>query len=132
MYSNLKGTKKLLRRKKKIQAPRPDNFIFRLHYQYTFGILAIACILVSSYSYIDTQSSAIQCMADKGQVPGKVLNNYCWISSTFTLPKYYDGNINEDFIHHGVGPDIEGDEEVYHAYYQWVPLMLSLQVGCLT
>ena len=35
----------------------------------------------------------------------------------------------EEFIHHGVGPDVEGDEKIYHAYYQWVPLMLSLQVG---
>jgi len=68
-------------------------------------------------------------MADKGQVPEGVLNKYCWISSTFTLPKHYDGNINEDFIHHGVGPDVEGDEKVYHAYYQWVPLMLSVQAA---
>ena len=27
---------------------------FRLHYQYTFGILAVACLLVTSYSYIDS------------------------------------------------------------------------------
>ena len=129
MYSALKGTKTLLKRKKKIDDPRPDNFVFRLHYQFTFGILAIACTLVTSYGYIDSSGSAIQCMTDKGQVPGKVLNNYCWIMSTFTLPKHFEGVQNDDFIHHGVGPDVEGDEQIYHAYYQWVPLMLSLQVS---
>jgi len=129
MYSALKGTKNFLRRKKKIQDPRPDNFIFRLHYQFTFGFFAVACTLVTSYSYIDSKGSAIQCMADKGQVPEGVLNKYCWISATFTLPKHFKGDQNGDFIHHGVGPDVEGDEKIYHAYYQWVPLMLSLQAA---
>merc|ERR1711915_791002 len=129
MYSALRGTKDLLRRKTKIQKPRPDNFVFRLHYQFTFGILAIATVLVTSYGYIDTAGSAIQCMVDKGQVPGPVINNYCWISATFTLPKHFEGTQNEEFIHHGVGPDVEGDEKIYHAYYQWVPLMLSMQAA---
>eukprot|EP00092_Neocalanus_flemingeri_P013786 GFUD01014871.1.p1 GENE.GFUD01014871.1~~GFUD01014871.1.p1 ORF type:complete len:406 (+),score=119.28 GFUD01014871.1:84-1301(+) len=129
MYSAFKGTKGLLKRKTKIQDPRPDNFVFRLHYQFTYGILAIACTLVTSYQYIDSSGSAIQCMTDKGQVPGKLLNNYCWIMSTFTLPKHFEGEIDNDFIHHGVGPDVEGDEKIYHAYYQWVPLMLAAQAA---
>ena len=134
MYKSLQGTKKLLRRKTKIQKPRPDNFIFRLHYQFTFGILAIATFLVTSYNYIDKNGSAIQCMVGKlqngkGVVPEKVINNYCWISTTFTLPKHFKGTQNEQFIHNGVGPEVEGDEKIYHAYYQWVPLMLSLQVS---
>ena len=36
-------------------------------------------------------------------VPGTVINRYCWIMSTFTLPKHFEGEIGEDFIHHGVG-----------------------------
>ena len=57
-------------------------------------------------------------------------SRYCWIMSTFTLPKYWEGEPQKDgaFIHHGVGVDHDEDEKVYHAYYQWVPLMLSLQV----
>jgi len=129
MYKELAKTKDLLRRKHKTQKPRPDNFVFRLHYQFTFGILAVACVLVTSYQYIDSKGSAIQCMTDKGQVPDGVLNKYCWISSTFTLPKHFAGTQNDQFIHHGVGPDVEGDEKIYHAYYQWVPLMLSLQAA---
>ena len=41
--------------------------------------------------YVRTfQGSAIQCMADKAQIPSDVLNGYCWISSTFTLPKHFE------------------------------------------
>ena len=29
-----------------------------------------------------------------------------------------------------LGPIEEGDETVYHAYYQWVPLMLMFQAIC--
>ena len=36
-------------------------------------------------------------------VPGTVINRYCWIMSTFTLPKHFEGETGEDFIHHGVG-----------------------------
>ncbi|XP_023341792.1 innexin inx2 [Eurytemora carolleeae] len=128
MYEAFKGTKKLLSRKPKVQSPRPDNFVFRLHYQFTFGFLAIAVLLVTGYSYIDTNGSAIQCMMDKGiGVPAPVINSFCWIMSTYSLPKYYNGDQGTDFIHHGVGPQGEDDEEVYHAYYQWVPLFLSFQ-----
>ena len=82
-------------------------------------------------------------MADKAQIPGDVLNGYCWISSTFTLPKHFEvnrtpeavvvdvvlqGEPGVDNLHHGVGPEEEGDERVYHAYYQWVPFFLSFQV----
>ena len=47
--------------------------------------------------------------------------------STFTLPKHYEGQVGEDFLHYGVGSHKDKDERVYHAYYQWVPLMLSIQ-----
>ena len=70
--------------------PRPDNIVFRIHYQFTFSILCLACVLVTSYSYIDTAGSAIQCMTDKDTVPGDVLNSYCWIMSTFSLPRHFE------------------------------------------
>lgn len=114
--------------KPKAEVPRPDNIIFRLHYRTTFSILLVACIMVSSYSYIDSSDSAIQCMMDKGTgIRPEIINRYCWIMSTFTLPKHFKGNLGEDFIHYGVGPHKNDDERIYHAYYQWVPLMLALQ-----
>jgi len=117
--------------KPKVDVPRPDNAVFRFHYKYTVAILLVSVILVSSYEYIDRSGSAIQCMMDKGVgVPQPIINRYCWIQSTFTLPKHFEGEIGEDFIHHGVGPHSEDDERIYHAYYQWVPLMLFFQAIC--
>jgi len=130
MYGLLKGTKTYLRRPKKIDKPRPDNFVFRLHYQFTFGILAICCLLVTSYGYIDSKGSAIQCMLDKGiGVDEGLINKYCWIMSTFTLPRHWEDQaaINGHYIHPGVGPDAEDEDKQYHAYYQWVPLFLGFQ-----
>ena len=61
-------------------------------------------ILVSSYQYIDSSGSAIQCLFEKGtDIPANVINRYCWIMSTFTLPQHYEGTAGEDFIHFGVG-----------------------------
>ena len=66
--------------------------------------MAVCVILVSTYKYIDSKDSAIQCLFDKGTgIPAEVINRYCWIMSTFTLPKHYQGIEGEDFIHHGVG-----------------------------
>ena len=33
------GGKNYIKRKDKRESPRADNFVFRLHYQFTFGIL---------------------------------------------------------------------------------------------
>ena len=55
MYSRFKDVEKLIYRKPKKQDPRPDNLVFRLHYQYTFSILAVCVILVTSYHYIDRE-----------------------------------------------------------------------------
>ena len=126
MYSVLQDTKKYF--KKKVKKSRPDNFVFRLHYKITFGILMLASILVSCYEYIDTDGSAIQCMVDQNAgVKIEMVNTFCWFSSTFTLPRYWEGKVGKDLLSYGVGPYLEQDRKVHHAYYQWVPLMLAMQ-----
>ena len=106
MYRTFKDAEKFIYRKPKVQDPRPDNLVFRLHYQYTFTVLFVCVILVCSYEYVDSegnnissedfiltsvsQGSAIQCMTDKDQIKNDILNRYCWISSTFTLPKHFE------------------------------------------
>ena len=73
-------------------------------FQVTFVILLLCSALVSAYHYIDSAGSAIQCMHDeKVGIPTRVINNYCWIMNTFSLPAHYIGEKNVDFIHHGVG-----------------------------
>ena len=97
----VKGVEPYIKPKPKVEVPRADNFVFRLHYrvrscfmliyyrssksyyikhlipsrtdmywiftsfQATFAFLAVASILVSSYAYIDSKGSNIQCMINK-------------------------------------------------------------------
>lgn len=43
-------------------------------------------------------------MTDKGiQVGEKYMNRYCFFSSTFTLPKHYNGTKGQDVLYPGVG-----------------------------
>ena len=60
----------------------------------------------------------------------RVINTYCWITSTFTLPTHYNKPIGTHVPAHGIGPYVYGQDEVlYHAYYQWVPFVLFFQVS---
>ena len=111
-----------------------DNATFRLHYQFTFGLLCLASLLQTAKQYF---GDPIDCIVDG--VPGSVFKTYCWIHGTFTLPSQLTGRIGVDHPHPGVGPypstsadrDLievtpEGDE-IRHAWYQWVVFVLFFQ-----
>jgi len=107
-----------------------DNTTFRLHYRVTFTILIVCSLLTTLHQYI---GSPIDCMAQG--VPGGIMNTYCWIHGTFTVPKQLTGRIGYDMPHPGVGPTTdpnlirvndEGDE-IRHGWYQWVCFVLFLQ-----
>ena len=63
--------------------------------------------------------------------PEHVINNYCYITGTFTVPRHYvyhEAHIGFNISQTGVGPyDPRSGEEEVKAYYQWVPFMLFLQ-----
>jgi len=107
-----------------------DNATFRLHYRVTFTILAVCSLLTTSYQYF---GAAIQCMGQG--VPGGLLNTYCWIQGTFTVPGQLTGRVGKDFPHPGVGPSddpqlvevTDDGDEIRHAWYQWVALTLAAQ-----
>lgn len=68
------------------------------------------------------------CITD-GAVPGHVINTYCWITHTFTLPHQQGKPVGSHVAHPGVGDFVQGEDETrYHSYYQWVPFMLFFQV----
>jgi hypothetical protein len=100
-----------------------DSPFFKMHYRTTTTILFIGCLIVTCNDLI---GSTISCINDA--IPGNVLNTYCWIMSTFSVPSSKDGVKGLNYAYPGVGPetDDEGDY-VFHAYYQWVPFMLFLQ-----
>jgi len=113
-----------------------DNITFKLHYRVSFAMLLGCMALVSARQYI---GDPISCIVDG--VPSGTMDVYCWIHATFSMPKgwglaseeYGEGHptdVGETNPHPGIAPYKEGDEVVYHKYYQWVVFVLFLQALC--
>jgi len=131
MYGNFAGFANYFKFKKSVI----DNTTFRLHYRTTFAILLICSLLSTFNQFIGNK---IDCIVDG--VPGGIMNTYCWIHGTFTVPSQLTGRIGIDVPHPGVAPmtnprpeDInlirvtEDGDEIRHAWYQWVCFVLTLQ-----
>ena len=89
-------------------------------------MLLVSVILVSSYNYIDSSGSSIQCMIDKGtNIGANIINNYCWIMSTYTLPRHFNGTPGQDFLHHGVGQYIKTQKEFWKALLCYISGTIS-------
>jgi len=102
-----------------------DNNVFRLHYKATFLVLIVASLLVTSKQYI---GDPIDCIVE--EIPNNVMDTYCWIHSTFSIPNRLQGTIGQVVPHPGVAPiaDLnEGQDKTYHKYYQWVCFCLFFQ-----
>jgi len=103
-----------------------DNSIFRLHYKGTVLVMACASLLATTGQYI---GDPIDCMVT--DIPGDMMDTYCWIHSTFSVPARWVGKQGEDIPHPGISPtaDLEEGQEVkYHKWYQWVAFFLFLEV----
>ncbi|XP_032666521.1 innexin inx2 [Odontomachus brunneus] len=99
-----------------------DNNVFRLHYKATVITLVAFSLLVTSRQYI---GDPIDCIVD--DIPLHVMDTYCWIYSTFTIPDR-TGIVGRDMVQPGVVSHVEGKDEVkYHKYYQWVCFTLFFQ-----
>jgi len=104
-----------------------DNNIFRLHYKGTVIMFITASILVTSRQYI---GDPIDCIVEG--VSGNVMDTYCWIHSTFSIPSRWVGEEGVDIPHPGISPiaDLEpGTEKKYHKYYQWVCFVLFFEAA---
>lgn len=107
----------------KLDSVNIDNNIFRLHYKATVIVLIAFSLVVTSRQYI---GDPIDCIVEG--VPGNVMDTYCWIHSTFTIPdRLASERIGHDVPHPGVGIKREGDSVKYHKYYQWVCFVLFFQ-----
>jgi len=109
----------------KIDAIKIDNNVFKLHYRATFIVMACACIFITANSYI---GDPIDCMV--AGVPGDMMDTYCWIHSTYSIPSRWVGKKGVDVPHPGVAPvaDLEDGTEIkYHKWYQWVSFFLCLE-----
>jgi len=57
-----------------------DNIVFKLHYRWTFVMLLVATLLITSRQYIGEH---IQCLSDGVIAP--VINTFCFFTPTFTV-----------------------------------------------
>jgi len=104
-----------------------DNNVFRLHYKASVMVLTMCTVLVTAKQYI---GDPIDCMVGSQGIPGNIMDTYCWIHSTFSIPERFVGRQGEDLAHPGIGPiRMDGKEPVYHKYYQWVCFALFFQAG---
>jgi hypothetical protein len=100
-----------------------DNHVFRLHYRASFIICLASSLLVTSKQFV---GNPINCMSEG--VSGGIMDIYCWIHSTFSVPGQLSGEKGIDNAHPGVAP-LDGEDVLHHKYYQWVVFVLSLQAG---
>lgn len=125
-----------------VDHPIIDNLNFRLHYQVTTTFLIASCLVVTANNFIGKLTrifkrisfkfvvlgEAISCINQEWSLPTHVINTYCWISSTFTLPPYQNSTIsNVEFTL--LGSEF-GHDKKFHNYYQWVPFALFFHVSC--
>jgi len=100
-----------------------DNWVFRLFYRPTLGILFASLALLGCNHLF---GKSIQCSA------GGLEESYCWIQGLWTIREkenlYNPGTYVQ--AHPGVGafnPDIH--EKVIHRFYQWVPIVLVISAA---
>ncbi|CAL1301930.1 unnamed protein product [Larinioides sclopetarius] len=102
-----------------------DNYVFRLHYKATATVLVAFSVLVTARQYI---GDPIDCIGpSKDQLPENLLDTFCWIHSTFSVPSAWKEKIGVDVPYPGVANSKEHSDRKYHAYYQWVCFVLLLQ-----
>lgn len=95
------------------QTIKTSGLIFRAHCSFTTAALITCSLLVTATEFV---GSPIQCITD--HTPVHVINTYCWIQGTFTIPTANKG-IGSKIPHHGIANDY-GEKTKYHNYYQWV------------
>lgn len=94
-----------------------ESFISLLHTKLTV-IFFLTCSAILSMRQLIGES--IACMSD-GNIPARVINSWCWMNNTFTIPERRWLNMP-----YSLGPEID-DAIKYHAYYQWVSVVLFVQ-----
>jgi len=94
-----------------------DNWGFKLFYKWSTSLLVFCSVMVTARQFF---GNPIQCDAGaaRGGIEQNVLESYCWMYSTFKIPREYKGACSAG------DQDTSLDTIVYNSYYQWVPLYL--------
>lgn len=125
MYKLLGGLKSYI----KFQEITIDCAIFRLHNTFTTALLMACSLVITASQYV---GHPIQCIVSG--IPTHVVNTYCWISSTFTMPDAFLRQVGKEVAYHGVSNDFDDEHaKKYYTYYQWVCFVLFFQaIACYT
>uniref|UniRef100_U5EL41 Innexin n=1 Tax=Corethrella appendiculata TaxID=1370023 RepID=U5EL41_9DIPT len=125
MYKLLGGLKDYF----KWQEIQTDGAVFRLHNVFTTVLLLTCSLIITATQYV---GNPISCIVNG--IPTHVVNTYCWISSTFTMPDAFRRQVGLEVAHPGVANDFNNeDAKKYYTYYQWVCFVLFFQaVACYT
>ncbi|KAI5637325.1 innexin domain-containing protein [Phthorimaea operculella] len=108
----------------KYQAIRTDNAVFRLHNIFTTVLLLTCSMIITATQYV---GQPIQCIVSG--LPVNVVNTFCWITSTFTMPDAFAREVGKEVAHPGVANEYDSTQEKkYYTYYQWVCFVLFFQV----
>jgi len=115
----------------KLHEPTTEGVCNRLHYRATVVILLACTAMVTCLDWIGNEKN-ISCVMegkeDDWVIASKVINTYCFVLTTFTLPRHYKAAAGQGVAQPGVGHFNPYEDEVVHkAYYQWVPFVLFLQ-----
>lgn len=104
-----------------------DHGVFRLHYKITATLLLGCSILVSATQFF---GDPIHCVTSD-IISAAIMNGYCWVEGTFTLPRSINGTLGEDVAAPGVDQRRikHNDPVIEHSYYQWVAIFLFFQAA---
>lgn len=85
MYKLLGGLKDYF----KLQEVQTDNAVFRLHNVFTTVLLLTCSLVITATQYV---GQPISCIVSG--IPTHVVNTFCWISSTFTMPDAFNRQVS--------------------------------------
>lgn len=76
----------------KYQPIQTDNAVFRLHNIFTTVLLLTCSMIITATQLV---GSPIQCIVSG--LPSHVVNTFCWITSTFTMPDAFAREVSRIF-----------------------------------
>ncbi|KAI1277765.1 Innexin inx2 [Halotydeus destructor] len=110
----------------KIKTISVDDFVFTLHYRVTSMLFLVFSVLATCNQFF---GNPIECIKG-GDIPNNVVNTFCWIEGTFTIPRSLTKAIGTEVAYPGIEKYerfIDDDEVITHKYYQWVAIVLFFQ-----
>lgn len=67
-----------------------ESMVFRLHNNFTTVLLFTCSLIITATQYV---GNPISCIVQG--LPTHVINTYCWITSTFTMPDAFNRQVRD-------------------------------------